>query len=590
MAIIITNDQSGFKLVKQPPPPPPVIQCVNRNDSTHSDALRCVLGEQQKTNPCVSIPSENADDLRYKSYSYNGQFHKGFAHNSVDGRLTNNADYENMRTALLTNNQVLLNSIPICAGGSGKLVNPLASLVTPLVGAPQCSLSMDTPPSMNSDAGAAEMIEVYALALARDEPFVDYTTSSVISTLLGATCLNKPDLLNALKYSPTPNLPFTAQTVFRGNAYGDIIGPYISQLLLLNVPMGALTLVQTYACPKSRAVSTSRVEWGVNATEAINTENTKLSLLPAATSSSDITSVYLFSGRCLAEAVHNDPLCQFPYQGAQLLLGLGASPNPGFPVYANQASFGTGSGGPAIVGCIVEATKLALQHAWWWKWQQSRKLRPEVFGLAIHNVKSSTVANLNNYDISNVALNNDVLVSVEALNNTTYSSPGSYCLPNAFREGSPLHPTYPSGHATVLGAACTMMKIFFDAEQPWTSLPGLQIGSQNRRILPSPLVNVVTANASGSALIDYTGLDIPSMTISGEINKLASNVGMGRNWGSVHYRADGTEGMRLGEQVAIRYMEDILNSCVENNLDGTVPEITFRKFDGTMTTIKPTVC
>jgi hypothetical protein len=37
-------------------------------------------------------------------------------------------------------------------------------------------------------------------------------------------------------------------------------------------------------------------------------------------------------------------------------------------------------------------------------------------------------------------------------------------------------------------------------------------------------------------------------------------------------------------------MEDFLSSTVENNLDGTVPHITFRKFDGTLTTIKPTIC
>jgi len=29
---------------------------------------------------------------------------------------------------------------------------------------------------------------------------------------------------------------------------------------------------------------------------------------------------------------------------------------------------------------------------------------------------------------------------------------------------------------------------------------------------------------------------------------------------------------------------------VENNMNGSIPEITFRKFDGTMYTVKPTIC
>ena len=35
-------------------------------------------------------------------------------------------------------------------------------------------------------------------------------------------------------------------------------------------------------------------------------------------------------------------------------------------------------------------------------------------------------------------------------------------LPVAFQEGSPMHPAYGAGHATVAGACVTILKAFFD--------------------------------------------------------------------------------------------------------------------------------
>ena len=583
----------SFRLIKQVNKPPTQlpIQCVLRNYSTRSDELRCVVGQKQKTGSCAIIPGANADDNKYKNYNYNGLFHKGLQHNGSDGRLIFSSDYEAMRNAILNNDQVALNAVPLCLGARMKLVNPLASLCTPLVGAPQCLLSIELAPSLSSDAGAAEMVEVYAMSIARDVPFTDYSTDVNILSLLQTTRLNKPDLLASLKYSPTPGVAFTTNTIFAGNTYGETIGPFISQLLLLNVPMGAGNFIQKYITPKSRATAASRVEWGVNNIEASDMQNTKLDLLPAATSSSDTTFSYIFSGRSLAEAVHNDPSYQFFYQAALILSALGASYNPNIPVYTNQVGFATCAGGPSLIGAIADVSTLALQHSWWWKWRMCRKLRPEAFGLAVHNVLNNIVSNTNNYDMSDVVLQNDIVNNVAGFNNLYYSTTNSYCLPMSYREGSPLHPAYPSGHATIAGACCTILKIFFDADVPWGNLPGLQSGSINRRVLP-PLLNgpVVVADSTGDNLIDYEGGDIGSMTVCSEINKLASNVAGGRNWSGVHYRSDAYGGILLGEQVAIRYMEDIMSSWAENNLNGTSPSITFRKFDGTFTTIKPSLC
>ena len=54
-------------------------------------------------------------------------------------------------------------------------------------------------------------------------------------------------------------------------------------------------------------------------------------------------------------------------------------------------------------------------------------------------------------------------------------------------------------------------------------------------------------------LVAYAGT---SLTVGGELNKLASNIALGRDHAGVHYRSDGWQGILLGEKVAI----DILNN------------------------------
>ena len=52
-------------------------------------------------------------------------------------------------------------------------------------------------------------------------------------------------------------------------------------------------------------------------------------------------------------------------------------------------------------------------------------------------------------------------------------------------------------------------------------------------------------------MVPYTGLDAGQMTVGSELNKLASNIGIGRALSGIHWRQDITQGMLLGEAVAI---------------------------------------
>jgi len=123
----------------------------------------------------------------------------------------------------------------------------------------------------------------------------------------------------------------------------------------------------------------------------------------------------------------------------------------------------------------------------------------------------------------------------------------------AFPEGAPMHPAYGSGHAAVAGACVTMLKAFFDEDT----------------VIQEPVR--VDPNNPGQ-LIAYQG---ESLTVGGELNKIASNIAQGRNIAGVHWRTDGQEAILLGEQVAISMLQDMAETYGED-FNG----YSLTKFDG----------
>ena len=133
----------------------------------------------------------------------------------------------------------------------------------------------------------------------------------------------------------------------------------------------------------------------------------------------------------------------------------------------------------------------------------------------------------------------------------------TYLLPMAFREGSPTHPAYGAGHATVAGACVTILKAWFD----------------EFFVIPNPVVS----NPIGRALIPAPGS--PKLTVGGELNKLAANIAIGRNMGGVHWRTDYTESVKLGEAIALGILEE--QKLCYNEFSG----LSVTRFDGTSVTI-----
>lgn len=98
-----------------------------------------------------------------------------------------------------------------------------------------------------------------------------------------------------------------------------------------------------------------------------------------------------------------------------------------------------------------------------------------------------------------------------------------------------MHPAYGAGHATVAGACVTILKAFFD----------------HTAELPPPYVQ---PSADGRSLQRIE--DVGPLTVEGELNKLAANISIGRNWAGVHYFTDYYESVLMGEQIALGILEE----------------------------------
>jgi hypothetical protein len=335
---------------------------------------------------------------------------------------------------------------------------------------------------------------------------------------------------------PKRNGNVTPDTIFRGNTEGDLIGPYISQFLWLDIPMGALSI------PQQMHTAVPGVDYLMDYNEWLDIQNGAA----ATPYLHDPVPHYIRNLRDMAEWVHVDALYQAYHQACLVLLGMGVPLNSGNPYVRSRTQIGFGTfGGPHVLSLVTEVATRALKAAWFQKWCVHRRLRPEAFGGLVHHTRFGTAR----YPVNREVLNSTALDRV-------FSAHGSYLLPVAFPEGSPTHPSYGAGHATVAGACVTILKAWFDESF----------------VIPDPVV----PNASGTTLLPYSGDDL---TVGNELDKLAANVSLGRDAAGIHYRSDYTESIRLGENVAIGILEEQKATYNEE------VSFTFTRFDGTAITI-----
>lgn len=461
--------------------------------------------------------------------------------------------------------------------------NP-APLVNPQAGLAKDHLVMDPPnfmmkpaPKVLGDSTAAEMTEVYWMALLRDVPFSEFPThagvgeaaaelNTVFTRAVGsngdpgklAAGIDLPDREGELA-------PITRSNVFRSGLPGEEVGPLVSQFFLRNASFGVQTIDQTilpYATGKNYL--TTFQSWLTAQEKGWGEDGFAYS--KANESSPDYYEKdrrFITTMRDLARFVHKDALHQAYFNAALLLLSGGAKWTKGNPYRPpadqclREQGFGT-MGGPHILALVSEVATRALKVVWYQKWQTHLRLRPEAYGGLVHvqNLGVGSPAIKRAYGLPAWVKSTTAAGRIKDETRSASHPGGTYLLPMAFTSGSPMHPAYGAGHATVAGACVTVLKAFFETEVPISSL--------TEKATPwAGACEFTTYVPRAEGLHPARFL---TMTIEGELNKLASNVAMGRTMGGVHWRSDNTRSLQLGEAIAAQILWDItkdLNETVE---------------------------
>ncbi len=468
----------------------------------------------------VNNHPNNGDESLYPNKI--GNYSKALPHDA-NGVVAGYA-YNALLNAMQTGNPADFDIIPL--GGTVRQANPQAALAFSLDSADSNALPIAVPPAYSSETEGAEMAEVYWQAVTRDIPFADYATDATVGAAV-------TDLKRFARFKNV-----TRNTLFRGETAGDVVGSYISQFLYKPITQGPRVVEQKLKVP------VANVNFMTNYSEWLNVQN---GFAPTGAFVFDPMTRFIRNGRDLGEWVHRDYSFQGFLDAALILLGFGggalADSNP-YKTSINQGGF-VQFGGPHVLDMVSRAGLLGLKAAWFQKWSVHRRLRPEAFAGDVHNKLVNGIAR----PIHPKLLASPVLPLI-------FNQTGSYLLPMAFAEGSPTHPAYPSGHATIAGACTTVLKAFF----------------KESFVVPNP----VLPSSDGLSLTPFAG----TLTVGNELNKLASNVAIGRDTAGVHWRSDGIEGMNLGEEVAISLLKDYKETYNEN-----FAGFTFTKFNGTSITI-----
>lgn len=477
----------------------------------------------------VAIPpqADNGDEARYPDKS--GTYTKGLKQDRLG--VVNHAAYDSFIKALKSGDPADFEKI--ITGGNRTQNGPQGGLAFHLNMVDSHQINVRAAPSLDSEEYAAELIELYWASLLRDVSFVDYSTNAV--------AMRAAAELNGLAdyKGPGHGGRVTTENLFRGTFSGEDKGPYVSQFLLKQGTFGALAFDQRYR------TNAAHKDFVLDSNEFMDVQNgmpTGKSLTPAGP-------LYLHDGRGLAAYTHEDVLYEAYFVAYLLLDKLGGSfLNPGNPYRSSKTQNGFASfGGPDVSAALATVAGLAIKAVWYQKWWVHLRHRPESGGGIVHLLKTGQGGTINGH-VSNTVLISQAVAACYAANN-------SYLLSQAFPEGSPTHPAYPTGHGAVAGACITILKFFFDGT----------------KVIPDPKVS-----ADGTALTNYLGVDATKLTINGELHKLASNISFGHGvHGGIHWRSDTLTSIQFGEAVAISYLED-LSKCYNEKFS-----ISLTKLDGT---------
>ncbi|MEM7080065.1 MAG: vanadium-dependent haloperoxidase, partial [Pseudomonadota bacterium] len=458
------------------------------------------------------------------------------------------------------------------AGNTFDLEGPDAQAVT-----------MPPAPQLGSDELTAEMAEVYGQALLRDIPFTALMCKPTTARGDNLAVKKVIDRLNKLSWFADDDCcrepaerarsrgPLTLQNAFRGITPGDEVGPYISQFLLSGnggvngmdnahdnadgyIAYGAIRADQRVR------VATPHEDHMTLWSEWFDVQNgADLRGFESYPDCGDAGYRFITTPRDLATYVHYDALYEAYLNACLIMLGARIPLDPGIPFQAkdlidHQQGFAH-FGGPHILSLVTEVATRALKAVRYQKFNIHRRARPEVLAARMEKAAllrkdnpavGTTFDALKNCGLLELVKDHNVANNKGAKGKA--ADKADYLLPMAFCEGSPMHPAYGAGHATVAGACVTILKAFFDHGAPLSLVkpnrPDLAFvpTADGQKLVP---VDVVAPSATKPNECEKAVL-----TVEGELNKLASNISIGRDWAGVHYFTDYIESIRMGERIA----------------------------------------
>jgi hypothetical protein len=540
------------------PQVPSACQPAGITDQRGKDAFLCRFGTA--TNEVVKTAalsqSPNGDGGAYPDQS--GSYTKGLRQKSFG--VVDPSVFIAFNKALSSNNPSELGNFDlpgIQLGGSRTLNGPRGAFARQLVGGDSenfgSSIVPPAPPVASKEY-AVELIELYWASLLRDVPFTQYAGNQ---TAIDAA----KELTKHVKWyaGPLDAGKVTPRVLFKGGFNGtrskyfagEQFGPYISQFCITPTKLGAQSLdqmMQTYV--PGLDYMTDITQWGL----------IQNGYMPPVGNIPDPQRRYMRNGRSLGAFTHQDELYQ-AYLLAFLVLETLAKTYPSidfdnqkdpYKSLKNDNGFGT-FGGPDVAATLGAVAKAALNAVWYQKWVVHLRHRPESGGGIVHLIKNPQLGSTQ-AKVDNLVLNSKALAA-------SYQLHGSYLLSQAFPEGSPTHPAYPTGHGSVAGACITVLKFFYN-------------GSAT---VPNPKV----PSSDGLSLVNYQEPDAAKMTVNGELHKLAHNISFGHGiHAGIHWRSDTDYSMLLGEEVALRFLQDQAWSYQEQ------VKVDITKMDGSTITIK----
>jgi len=307
--------------------------------------------------------------------------------------------------------------------------------------------------------------------------------------------------------------------------------------------------------------------------------------------------------RDLATYVHDDQLYQAYLNATLILLAEGFAFDPGIPYHKHSntlfpfpgAAPGDDNrepfalfGAPHLLTLVTEVASRALKAVRYQKFSVHRRLRPEATAALFEMVGSGYMPGGNAFDPGNAddatarALLEariephltaepglaEILADI-VQHNTNHVGEATRLLPMAFPEGSPMHPSYGAGHATVAGACVTLLKAFFAMTDRTDPTRPIYLVAPGGKAL-------VSAETGGEAQLHPVTMD-EGLTLQGELNKLAWNIANARNIAGVHYYTDYVESALLGEAITLGILrEQMLAYHPNEKVTMTVPLLTRR--------------